>query len=46
VTVPEEFTVLMSAVKSKEPVVDKNGKKTFYFSQSVPVPAYLIAIAV
>lgn len=45
-TVPEEFTVLMSAVKSKEPVHEKNGKKTFYFNQLVPVPAYLIAIAV
>lgn len=38
--------MLMSAVKNKEPKLEKNGKKTFYFNQTVPIPAYLIAIAV
>ena len=46
VTVPDELIVIMSAVKSKEPVPDKGGKKTFHFSQTVPVPAYLIALAI
>lgn len=46
VTVPEEFVVLMSAVEDREPKFEKNGKKTYFFSQTVPVPAYLVAIAV
>lgn len=36
----------MSAVKEKEPTVLPNGKKKFYFNQTVPIPAYLMAIAV
>ncbi|KAK7602520.1 hypothetical protein V9T40_008109 [Parthenolecanium corni] len=46
ITVPEDFTVLMSAVSSREPKVEKQGKKSFHFNQSVPIPAYLVAIAV
>lgn len=36
----------MSGVSTREPKVEKNGKKSFYFNQSVPIPAYLVAIAV
>lgn len=36
----------MSAVSSREPKVEKQGKKSFHFNQSVPIPAYLVAIAV
>ncbi|CAK1584714.1 unnamed protein product [Parnassius mnemosyne] len=40
VTAPEEFTVLMSAVRGE------NRNKTTMFQQSVPIPSYLLAIAV
>ncbi|XP_059059571.1 leukotriene A-4 hydrolase-like isoform X2 [Achroia grisella] len=40
VTAPEEFTVLMSALRSEA----KNNKTTF--RQPVPIPSYLLALAV
>lgn len=46
ISVPEEFTVVMSALPSGQTKTDKNKKKTYQFSQTLPVPAYLIAIAV
>lgn len=36
----------MSAVPSGKPKAEKSKKKTYQFSQTLPVPAYLIAIAV
>ncbi|XP_055337255.1 leukotriene A-4 hydrolase-like [Paramacrobiotus metropolitanus] len=45
VTVPEGLTVLMSAVGGgKEPSVA--GQTTYRFKQKVPIPSYLVAIAV
>ncbi len=35
----------MSAIREREPKFEKNGKKSYYFAQTVPIPAYLIAIA-
>ncbi|XP_068620397.1 leukotriene A-4 hydrolase isoform X2 [Battus philenor] len=40
VTAPEEFTVLMSAIRGE------NRSKRTMFQQSVPIPSYLLAIAV
>lgn len=45
ITVPEELVALMSAVKGEKNPAG-NGKKTFHFEQKVPIPSYLIAIAV
>ena len=45
ITAPASLTVLMSAIK--DPVeVESSGKKTANFIQKVPIPSYLIAIAV
>ncbi|XKL66326.1 hypothetical protein PGB90_009746 [Kerria lacca] len=46
ITAPEEFMVLMSAISEGEPKCLKNSKKSFSYKQTVPIPAYLIAIAV
>ncbi|XP_038211113.1 leukotriene A-4 hydrolase isoform X2 [Zerene cesonia] len=40
VTAPEPFTVLMSAIR------DDSNSSTFTFRQPVPIPSYLLAIAV
>lgn len=40
VTAPEEFTVLMSALRGEV----KNNKTTF--NQPMPLPSYLVALAV
>ena len=44
ITAPEEFTVLMSAIRQGTPE-KRNGKKLYRFLQKVPIPSYLIAIA-
>lgn len=36
----------MSAIRQDDPVTLPNGKKQYCFSQQVPIPAYLIALAV
>ena len=47
VRVPGWATALMSAVSSAPPTNGgTDGTKTFHFEQSVPVPSYLVAIAV
>lgn len=49
VTVPEALTAVMSALATGDgPVAseDKPGCRTFSFSQPVPIPSYLIALAV
>ncbi|CAM9119050.1 unnamed protein product [Pylaiella littoralis] len=48
VTVPEWATCLMSALQSDEPraAEEEEGRKTFSWTQSVPMPSYLIAVAV
>jgi leukotriene-A4 hydrolase len=46
-TVPRELTALMSAVPTgSHEVPNDNSKKVFTFEQKVPVPSYLVAIAV
>ena len=45
VTVPAWATCLMSALESASPV-QTGDKKTFSWKQSVPMPSYLIAVAV
>uniref|UniRef100_A0AC35U662 Leuk-A4-hydro_C domain-containing protein n=1 Tax=Rhabditophanes sp. KR3021 TaxID=114890 RepID=A0AC35U662_9BILA len=45
VVVPEGLTCLMSAVADGN-AVSANGKSTFKFGQSVPIPSYLLAIVV
>ncbi|OXA59860.1 leukotriene A-4 hydrolase [Folsomia candida] len=45
VTVPKALQALMSAEVSKD-IVEVSDKKTNKFEQKVPIPAYLIAIAV
>ena len=42
ITAPDDLTILMSAIRE----TDETGFKTNNFSQIVPVPSYLIAIAV
>jgi len=44
ITVPESLTVLMSAIKEGEEII--NNKKKAMFHQKVPIQSYLIAIAV
>lgn len=44
-TVPAWATCLMSALESASPV-QTGDKKTFSWKQSVPMPSYLIAVAV
>jgi leukotriene-A4 hydrolase len=46
VVVPEWATALMSAVSLGAPTSAGKGTRTFSFDQSVPVPSYLVAIAV
>lgn len=47
VTVPSWATCLMSALESAEPLATAEGdRRTFSWKQSVPMPSYLIAIAV
>ena len=46
VTVPSWATCLMSAVGTHFKVNDHNSTKTFCFKQKIPIPAYLIAVAV
>ncbi|CAK9109367.1 Leucine aminopeptidase (Epoxide hydrolase) (Leukotriene A-4 hydrolase homolog) (LTA-4 hydrolase) [Durusdinium trenchii] len=43
-TAPSPLTVLMSAVPEGEPK-EVDGKRCFYFTQKVPIPSYLLAIA-
>lgn len=45
VTAPEEFTVLMSALRNNKSERTSDGIKT-RFNQPTPIPAYLLAIAV
>ncbi|GBP64418.1 Leukotriene A-4 hydrolase [Eumeta japonica] len=42
---PEEFTVLMSAIRDDNCTLSSESKKT-YFNQPVPIPSYLVALAV
>ena len=46
VTVPSWATCLMSALSGKVESNDGTESSTFHFEQSIPVPAYLIAIVV
>ena len=48
ITAPAELTVLMSALRNGNKEVEKGGKKSkvFKFEQKIPIPSYLIAIAV
>lgn len=46
VTVPAWATCLMSALESAQPGAAGPGKRTFSWKQSVPMPSYLIAVAV
>ncbi|CAN0033779.1 unnamed protein product [Ectocarpus sp. 6 AP-2014] len=46
VTVPAWATCLMSALESARPQAAGPGKRTFSWKQSVPMPSYLIAVAV
>ncbi|KAF1318435.1 Leukotriene a-4 hydrolase/aminopeptidase, partial [Globisporangium splendens] len=45
VTVPEWTTVLLSAIANKKQPKASNGKRVVSFSQEVPIPSYLLAIA-
>ena len=47
ITVPDDFTVLMSAIMQGEPesTGGLTGKKVYRFHQKVPIQSYLIAIA-
>ncbi|KAL0278991.1 UNVERIFIED_CONTAM: hypothetical protein PYX00_000646 [Menopon gallinae] len=44
VTAPKQLMVLMSAIKSEEPTT-VDGKLLWKYSQDIPIPSYLIAIA-
>ncbi|RZF35040.1 hypothetical protein LSTR_LSTR009632 [Laodelphax striatellus] len=46
ISAPSDLTVVMSALKQGSPVVSANGTKKYTFKQDVPMPSYLIAIAV
>ena len=48
ITAPAELTVLMSALRKGNKKVETDGKKSqvFKFEQKIPIPPYLIAIAV
>ncbi|XP_062515837.1 leukotriene A-4 hydrolase-like [Corticium candelabrum] len=49
VIVPGELTALMSAIPTGNHVVsgnDKSSRKVFTFEQKVPIPSYLVALAV
>ncbi|CAE7561524.1 LTA4H [Symbiodinium natans] len=45
ITAPAPLTVLMSAVSEGEPESVEGGKRRFAFTQKVPIPSYLLAIA-
>jgi len=46
VTIPQALTALMSAISLDSGVASGEGEKVFKFEQKVPVPSYLIALAV
>lgn len=46
ITAPSELVVLMSALQDDEVTVNSDGTSRYRFKQPVPVPSYLIAIAV
>lgn len=46
VTIPNEHTVVMSATKRTEVIKFNDTHSTYTFNQSIPVPSYLLAIAV
>lgn len=48
ITVPKWATAVMSALCVKERIIDENREDfhTFHFEQPVPIPAYLLALAV
>lgn len=47
ITAPADLVVLMSAPRKEEPALTEGNKKKIHrFSQKVPIPSYLIAIAV
>ena len=48
ITVPAPLTALMSAVPqdSSSPAAAGSGTRTFHFKQDVPIPSYLLALAV
>lgn len=46
ITAPAELTVLMSAVKDGDCIKIDDGKKKYKFQQTIPIPSYLIALAV
>lgn len=46
ITAPNGLTVLMSAVPLGDPIKLNDGRTRFQFVQKVPIPSYLIAIAV
>eukprot|EP00435_Cladocopium_sp_Y103_P015453 s2273_g3.t2 len=45
ITAPSPLTVLMSAVPDGEPKEVEGGKRCFSFTQKVPIPSYLLALA-
>jgi len=45
VTVPAQLTAVMSALEAKEPTTHGD-RKTFFFTQPVPISSYLIALGV
>lgn len=46
ITAPSELVVLMSALRDGEPVKNSDNTTLYSFKQPVPMPSYLIAIAV
>ncbi|XP_075216534.1 leukotriene A-4 hydrolase [Lycorma delicatula] len=46
ITAPSELRVLMSAIRDGEPIKNSDGTSQHKFHQDVPMPSYLIAIAV
>ena len=48
ITVPSALTALMSAVPqdSSKPSSGPSGTHTFHFKQDVPIPSYLLALAI
>jgi len=46
IAAPKQLTVLMSALHDGDPKNLPNGQRIFKFRQPVPIPSYLIAIAV
>jgi aminopeptidase N len=45
ITVPEDITVVMSGLSTREPKQLLDGRRTFYFEMDKPVAPYLIALA-